>query len=306
MSNNVLSFDYKNEENPICIDDISEFDYKNHEEDTSLRMDNNGLLLSYDYNNDDKQQPALTNSNNKKRKVYTIETKFNAIYDIENNSKTVTSIAHELGIAHSTVSTWVSDAEKIKSAYFSNGIARKKVRNSRFENIDQALCDWCKEMNDINLILNGAILKAKAKEFAELLGENDFKASNGWIERFKKRNSFLFCPQYGNSTRGDLKEDNNYQNNDEDTFTESNQEEDETNEMNHLNHQTKFNYNNSINDSKIPTKTEAAALFKQLKSFFHSRNNLATDLADSLNCIEGYIEKSENLRQSSIVEFFGK
>ncbi|KAG8179936.1 hypothetical protein JTE90_025261 [Oedothorax gibbosus] len=45
-----------------------------------------------------------------------------------------------------------------------------------------------REIGIYTLTGTGAILQAKANEFAELLDEKGFVCSNGWLDRFKKRN----------------------------------------------------------------------------------------------------------------------
>ncbi len=52
----------------------------------------------------------------KRRKVHTIEFKYQAIIEVE-KVRQQTAIAKELGISPSTLATWVENADKIKSGY---------------------------------------------------------------------------------------------------------------------------------------------------------------------------------------------
>jgi len=42
---------------------------------------------------------------------------------------------------------------------------------------------------ECNLTITGSLIQQRALQFAGLLGTTDFKASSGWLEKFKKRYS---------------------------------------------------------------------------------------------------------------------
>ena len=46
-------------------------------------------------------------------------------------------------------------------------------------------------MRDVNIAINGPILKAKAEEFAENMKIESFSCSEGWLDRFKDMESFF-------------------------------------------------------------------------------------------------------------------
>jgi len=64
----------------------------------------------------------------------------------------------------------------------------KKTRG-RYVDLEHALHLWITYARNENLILTNEILIEKAKRLSQKLGNipNDFKYSNGWLERFKKR-----------------------------------------------------------------------------------------------------------------------
>ncbi|KAG9296519.1 hypothetical protein G9A89_015111 [Geosiphon pyriformis] len=59
-----------------------------------------------------------------------------------------------------------------------------------FPKINNALREWMLGALATNCILTGKILQMKALKFAEkFLEENNFKASDSWLEKFKKRHN---------------------------------------------------------------------------------------------------------------------
>ncbi|XP_013134177.1 PREDICTED: uncharacterized protein LOC106100007 [Papilio polytes] len=60
---------------------------------------------------------------------------------------------------------------------------------SEFLNIEMCLLEWIKRTLDINIPINGPLLKEKSKEFATKLGIQNFSAGNGWRHdiAFKKK-----------------------------------------------------------------------------------------------------------------------
>ena len=57
---------------------------------------------------------------------------------------------------------------------------------------DQALYKWFVKVREQEIPINGLALKEKALKYAEELGIDDFKASNGWFDRWKSRHEISF------------------------------------------------------------------------------------------------------------------
>lgn len=64
---------------------------------------------------------------------------------------------------------------------------RKRIRASKYEDVDEALFRWFSEVRAQNVPVSGPMLQAKARCFGCLLGHDDFNPLNGWIQRFKDR-----------------------------------------------------------------------------------------------------------------------
>ena len=63
----------------------------------------------------------------------------------------------------------------------------KKSRGCDYNQVDKALFKWFTVQRSQNIPIDGNLLKAKALSFAENFNCPDFKASEGWLEKWKKR-----------------------------------------------------------------------------------------------------------------------
>ncbi|GLG92769.1 Nucleosome-remodeling factor subunit NURF301 [Gryllus bimaculatus] len=71
-------------------------------------------------------------------------------------------------------------------------IERKYVRLPRFKELEDTLIKWTIHAQKSNVPINGVILRKKALNVAKKLGITDFTASNGWIDRFKKKHNIVY------------------------------------------------------------------------------------------------------------------
>ncbi|KAG0433057.1 hypothetical protein HPB47_020265 [Ixodes persulcatus] len=67
---------------------------------------------------------------------------------------------------------------------------RKYSAHLKFADIDAAMLQWVLEMTSQKVPLSDSAIQAKAKQLAQVLGTTDFKASNGWLYKFKERHGF--------------------------------------------------------------------------------------------------------------------
>ncbi|UYV68316.1 MFI2 [Cordylochernes scorpioides] len=73
----------------------------------------------------------------------------------------------------------------------------KRDRGGEFPEIEEALFRWIRQANAMKLAINGNILKEKAILLALKMGQDNFEASNGWLEKFKARNNIAFKRLHG-------------------------------------------------------------------------------------------------------------
>jgi hypothetical protein len=68
---------------------------------------------------------------------------------------------------------------------------KRKLKKTGNEDINEIVWDWFVSAKAKKSSVSGPILQQKAKEVADTLGKTDFKASNGWLESFRKRHSVV-------------------------------------------------------------------------------------------------------------------
>jgi hypothetical protein len=73
----------------------------------------------------------------------------------------------------------------------------KSIKKSKFAHLDQNLLNFIAECNSHGLHIDTDILREKAIQISKQLNINDFKTSNGYIDRFKQRNMVLFQKNTG-------------------------------------------------------------------------------------------------------------
>ena len=137
-----------------------------------------------------------------KRKHLSVQDKYDAIKAVE-RGELKARVAERFGATPSAVSTWTKPEEKkkivdaIESGTF--GPRTKNLKSGQIVEIDKALLIWLREAREKNLNISGPVLKAKALVFAEKLGFTDFKASTGWLDRFKARHGLVYRTIRGES-----------------------------------------------------------------------------------------------------------
>ncbi|XP_003369532.1 tigger transposable element-derived protein 6 [Trichinella spiralis] len=66
------------------------------------------------------------------------------------------------------------------------------VVSGNFAELEEVLQKWFKQVRTSNVPVDGTVVRSKAAELAHIMGINDFKASNGWINRFRQRHGLVY------------------------------------------------------------------------------------------------------------------
>jgi len=91
------------------------------------------------------------------------------------------------------------------------GVKRKRV--GKDEEVEKALLEWWEFSNRRNMPVNGPILCQKAEVLAQKAGHHDFRATDGWFSRWKKRNGIVFTVLKGEAAEADVAAANEFRRN---------------------------------------------------------------------------------------------
>ncbi|XP_015435795.1 PREDICTED: jerky protein homolog-like [Dufourea novaeangliae] len=128
----------------------------------------------------------------RKRVVLSIKTKHEIIQKLE-NGESAAKLAKIYGIGKATITGIKNQKDAIENYLLqadtldvSNN--RKSMMVPKNKNVDDAVFQWFLENREKGVPITGPILCEKALEFNEKLkGNPNFKASSGWLEKFKSR-----------------------------------------------------------------------------------------------------------------------
>ena len=119
--------------------------------------------------------------------------KYKALKEIEEGQSCIAS-SRKYGVAKNTISHWIKQKQKIFEAVEENNVSkkRKRVKRATYEELDNTTYKWLKSARDGNVPVGANVLKLKALEFPKKLDLGNFHASDGWMDRWKKRFNVSF------------------------------------------------------------------------------------------------------------------
>ena len=136
-----------------------------------------------------------------KRKLNTksIKDKYSALNEVEDGI-TKSKVAAKYGIPKNILSTWLKNKDRICEATKKRSKSkRQRLRQGTFANLDQAIFKWPLVVQSRDAAVSALVFKTKAIEFAEKMNIENFKVSDGWLDRWKKRFNVSFKAVSGES-----------------------------------------------------------------------------------------------------------
>ncbi|KAH8019978.1 hypothetical protein HPB51_023794 [Rhipicephalus microplus] len=136
------------------------------------------------------------------RKPLTLGEKHRIIEEAEKRSgATKASIACDLNIPESSLKTILTKKDSILLNAAKFGLNRKAAKDGKHAAMETALVECLRQARSSGIVVYGAMLKEKAETVALRCGIDDFKASNGWLDRFKKRSGVVYSRCCGESSK---------------------------------------------------------------------------------------------------------
>ncbi|GAB0091425.1 hypothetical protein DMENIID0001_062680 [Sergentomyia squamirostris] len=121
------------------------------------------------------------------RTCITIEEKIGAV-ELVQSGEPILSVPAKYKVDRSTVCKWKQQNDELKSLCQGNSGKKKKLNLEKHPKTSQAVSLWFFSMREKGLPVNGALLQEKARGFyQEFRDGSDFSASNGWLNRWKKK-----------------------------------------------------------------------------------------------------------------------
>ena len=124
----------------------------------------------------------------RKLAVKTLAEKCQALRDLNNgiSSNSSKNVAEKYRVSKNTVSTWLKNKESFLLRWKNLRTNAKKLGKA-YQDMDNVVFQWFLSQRSKNIPTDGTFIKQKAMKYAKELGATDFKASEGWLGRWKKR-----------------------------------------------------------------------------------------------------------------------
>ena len=135
----------------------------------------------------------------KTRKSYSLAEKVKILNKIEKFKPrpTVKQMSEILNIPRSTIASLLKNENHLREEAKSISLTIKKKRHGKNPEIERALRMWFKIVVKRGISISGPLLKEKADNFARELNHLDFKATDGWLSRWKKREGIKYKRAHG-------------------------------------------------------------------------------------------------------------
>lgn len=147
-----------------------------------------------------------------KRQSLTLEKKIDLLDKLKAlpSGKSQRELADELQVPRATLQKLVANEATLRKEaenLTTNDmqlVKKKRNRTGKDSEVEESLLIWFEKATAKNLPVTGPILSEKAEALARRLGKLDFKATDGWLNRWKVRNNIVFKRAHGEAQSADI------------------------------------------------------------------------------------------------------
>lgn len=142
----------------------------------------------------------------RKRKVFSLKEKLDVLHAVdEQPAHKKADIAKDLGLSPSTLNGIIMKRAEIEENVALFGRKAKQAHGVKYGTLDETLLTLFRQACAASINFDGSILREKTIEVADRLGITDFAASNGWIDRFRKRHGIAYKTVSGEAASVSIK-----------------------------------------------------------------------------------------------------
>lgn len=145
-------------------------------------------------------------SEKRKHVTLTLDKKYEILKRLDKGDK-ILQLSKEYNVGRATIHDIRLKREKIESFYKSgesSASVRKTLKLGEFPQVEDALYAWFMQERSRHTPISGDILMEKAKYFyKKIMKKDDFRASVGWFDKFKRRFGIRLLTQTGEKLSSD-------------------------------------------------------------------------------------------------------
>lgn len=112
-------------------------------------------------------------------------------------------LAKEYGVGKTTIQNILAQSEKWLNININNPYHKQlRHRQPKWHKLEEALWLWTSTIIDNGYTLTGDAILAKARDYAQRLGINEFRGTDGWLTKYKKRHELREVVKHGEAGSG--------------------------------------------------------------------------------------------------------
>ena len=134
-------------------------------------------------------------------------------YAKENPKESCRTLSTKFSVGKTQIAAILKNETELRAAYATyrgnNPGNNKRARQGRYQEINEAFCKWYSLARESLVPINGPMLQEEAAEIAKQLSKPEFaefKASSGWLEKWKTLTVFLNVLLRGNLVKSRSKQ----------------------------------------------------------------------------------------------------